>query len=253
MSEDELDNLYSVKPNGFTAMRGKLAAAAKRRGDAAAAERISAARKPTTAAWVVNRLVLQQNNTKQRLKDLGEKLRAAHADMDAESIRGLSTEQRRLLDELTQSAFDTAEIDGPSAALREDVANTLQAAIADADVNAKLGRLDKAERWSGFGTFGAVGPTATSKGKKPPPEDQDKLRNNLAAAEHAKAAADKALSERRKELTTARKQHDEARRSLHAAERALDEAGKAYDSAQQASRDAAASVKDAKAQLRRQR
>jgi hypothetical protein len=43
---------------------------------------------------------------------------------------------------------------GPSAALRDDVADTLQAAIADPNVTARLGRLTKAERWSGFAEFG---------------------------------------------------------------------------------------------------
>ena len=122
----ELDELYCAKPSDFTALRGKLAAAAKQRGDPATANRISAAHKPTTAAWVVNRLVLQRKETKQRLTDLGDRLRAAHADVDAERIRGLSRERRHLVDELTRAAFNIAELNNPSAALREDVANTLE-------------------------------------------------------------------------------------------------------------------------------
>ena len=58
MADDELDTLYWVPPDAFTAERTKLAKAAKQRGDAAAAKRISAARKPTTAAWIVNRLAI---------------------------------------------------------------------------------------------------------------------------------------------------------------------------------------------------
>ena len=71
-----------VKPEEFTALRTKLAAAAKKRGDTAAAKRISAARKPTTAAWVVNLLAHSNEDVKQSLTDLGERLRAAHAAMD---------------------------------------------------------------------------------------------------------------------------------------------------------------------------
>ena len=48
---DELDELYEVKPEEFTALRTKLAAAAKQRGDGDTAKQITAARKPTTAAW----------------------------------------------------------------------------------------------------------------------------------------------------------------------------------------------------------
>ena len=56
---DELDELYEVKQDEFTALRTKLAAAAKQRGDTDTAKQISAARKPTTAAWVVNRLACE--------------------------------------------------------------------------------------------------------------------------------------------------------------------------------------------------
>ena len=167
MADAELDELYAAKPEDFTALRTKLAAAAKKGGDADAAKRISAARKPTTAAWVVNRLALGDKHVKQRLADLGERLSAAHAEMDGERIRVLSTEQRRLVDELASAGFEEAALADPPAALRDDVTGTLQAAVADPDVAARLGRLAKAERWSGFGEFGdtAMVFTATRGGK----------------------------------------------------------------------------------------
>ena len=87
MADDELDELFRVKPEEFTALRTKLVAAAKKRGDAAAAKRISAARRPTTAAWVVNQLVRSNEDVKHSLTDLGERLRAAHAAMDGAAIR----------------------------------------------------------------------------------------------------------------------------------------------------------------------
>ena len=89
----------------------------------------------------------------QRLTDLGERLRAAHAGMDGGRIRELTAEQRRLIDELVRTAFKESELN-PTAALRDDVTTTLQAAIADPEVAARLGRLTKAEQWSGFGEFG---------------------------------------------------------------------------------------------------
>ena len=121
MAGDELDELYTVKPEEFTALRTKLAAAAKKRGDAAAAKRISAARRPTTAAWVVNRLVGSNDDVKHSLTDLGERLRAAHAAMDGAAIRELSAEQRSLVEELARAAFEGADVANPSATLREDV------------------------------------------------------------------------------------------------------------------------------------
>ncbi|MDT5167686.1 MAG: hypothetical protein QOD02_1005 [Mycobacterium sp.] len=70
MADVELDSLYWVQPDAFTTQRTKLVAAARQRGGAAAAKRISAARKPTTAAWIVNRLALRHKDAQQRLADL---------------------------------------------------------------------------------------------------------------------------------------------------------------------------------------
>jgi hypothetical protein len=70
MADVELDSLYWVQPDAFTTQRTKLVVAARQRGDAAAAKRISAARKPTTAAWIVNRLALRHKDAQQRLADL---------------------------------------------------------------------------------------------------------------------------------------------------------------------------------------
>ncbi len=147
-------NSTQSSPRSSRRCAPKLAAAAKKRGDAAAAKRISAARKPTTAAWVVNLLVHANEDVKHSLTDLGERLRAAHAAMDGAAIRELSAEQRSLVDELARAAFEGAEVPNPSATLREDVTATLQAAVADPDVAERLGRLAKAEQWSGFGDFG---------------------------------------------------------------------------------------------------
>ncbi len=261
---DELDELYEVKPEEFTALRTKLAAAAKQRGDVDTAKQISAARKPTTAAWVVNRLALRDQNTRTRLAGLGERLKDAHAAMDGEVIRALSAEQRRLVDDVARAAFEEAELADPTAALRDDVTATLQAAIADPDVASRLGRLTKAERWSGFGEFGdtAMVFTATRKatGRKEPAEQpkrddkrddkREKARAAVAAAERAKAEADAALTELQSDLATARMRRDDARRRLRDAEDALTAAEDAYDKGKQASRDAAAVVKEAKAALR---
>ncbi|BBZ39835.1 hypothetical protein [Mycobacterium conspicuum] len=250
MADDELDSLYCAQPDVFTAQRAELSAAAKRRGDDAAAKRISAARKPTAAAWMVNRLVLRDNKTRQRLSDLGDRLRDAHAAMDGERIRNLSAEQHKLINELARAAFKSAGVTNPSSAVREDVTGTLQAAIADPEVRARLGRLTKAERWSGFGGFADAAPASTKTRREPKLE---KLRAAAAAAERAKTEADDELSARQADRDAARRGRDEALAGLREAERALDAAEKRYDRAKQASRAAAASLKDAHAQLKRAR
>jgi hypothetical protein len=284
MAVDELDELYTVKPEEFTALRTDLAAAAKKRGDAAAAKRISAARRPTTAAWVVNRLVGSNDDVKRSLTDLGERLREAHAAMDGAAIRELSAEQRSLVEELARAAFDGADMADPSATVREDVISTLQAAVADPDVAERLGRLAKAEQWSGFGDFGATTAVLTSarghdrskaarpsqrpsderqreKGRRPSEDAKDakdaketaERKAALAAAERAKGDAENALSDRQSDLAVARLRRDEMRKRLSDAEGALAAAEGAYAEAKQASRDAAETVRDAKARLTQSR
>lgn len=268
----ELDELYAARPEDFTALRTKLAGDAKRRGEAEAAKQISAARKPTTAAWVVNRLALGDDDVTRRLKDLGARLRDAHAAMDGERIRELSTEQRRLVHDLVRRAFEEAELSDPTSALRDDVTGTLQAAVAAPDVADRLGRLTKAEEWSGFGEFGdtaiVFSPASRRKPEpkpapaetKPEPRDekeaaarreQQQARAALAAAEKARAEADDAMSELQSDLAAARLRHQDAKRRLQDAERALAAAEDSYALAKQASHDAAAVVKEAKARVRR--
>ncbi len=288
---DELDELYWAKPDAFIALRTKLSSAAKRRGDREAARRISVTNKPTTAAWVVNRLVIGRREARQRLADLGDRLRAAHAAMDGDQIRDLSAEQRKLIDELTRAAFDAADLNNPSAAIRDDVGATLQAAIADPDIRSALGRLTRPERWSGFGAFGDAASVTGARGGKrksrpgqastpPAPqkpdtdgraagahtavrerenrlraarEQQEKLEAAVAVAERARSEADDAMSERRAGLAEARSALERARQRLRAAERDLGVAEHGYGEAQQASRAAAEVVRETKAQLKQAR
>lgn len=244
---DDVDRLYGVDPAEFTGLRAELVIAAKKRGDPDAARSIGAARRPTTAAWVVNVIVRVDDTAISRLDELRERLRAAHAAMDGNKIREMSAVQRTVIDELVRTGFAAANLTHPSAALRDDVVGTLQAAVADPDVAARLGRLEKAERWSGFADFGtvtAVGPAAKPKTKpKTKPKSRPTPKPNsdeadLAAAsrrvEEARATADRALqkhdtatevlSTRAAALATARRRYEKVLESLNAAERAVNAA-----------------------------
>ncbi|CRZ14314.1 hypothetical protein [Mycolicibacterium neworleansense] len=258
--EDDLDALYRVRPDEFTARRNEFVAAARKRGDADAAKVIAAARRPTTAAWVVNLLALTDETMRQRLTELHDELRDAHAAMDGQRIRELSAVQRRLVQELARAGFAAARQD-PTPAMRDDVTATLQAAVADPDVATRLGRLSKPEEWSGFGDFGAssaVGARARSANgsvprtssppskKKPTPPDTgaiDEARRGreTAAAEvdAARAAHDDALAavaERRREVNTARRRYEKLLETLAAAERDIETAATQLNDAEQSAR-----------------
>lgn len=272
MADEELDSLYEVPPKEFTAERARLAAAAKERGDDAAAKRISATNKPTTAAWIINRLALRHADTRRRLADLGKRLRAAHESMDGGRIRELSGEQRKLIDELIRKALRAADLTQPSATVREDLTSTLQAAIADPRISERLGRLTRPEQWSGFGAFGDAAPEvvntssepakrqSTSMRKRPAKRSTDhnaeqrrreKLSAALATAERAKAEADDLVAERQAQRDAVQQRRDAAARALRAADQELKGAEKDYAKAEQAGRAAAKAVTEAKSRLKR--
>lgn len=275
MADDPLDQLYTVAPDEFTALRTRLAADAKQRGDAVAAKRITGARKPTMSAAVVNRLVHEVPEVTERLGDLGEELRAAHASMDGDRIRELSGRQRKLIERLTRAALEVSDIRSPTGALRGDVTDTLHAAIADPDVRSRLGRLAKAEHWSGFGDAEMVfaetpdkpvpkkavrNAESTESENEPenPPDRDDRERRRrseqaravLAAAQRAKADADDKMADRQSDLAAARRRVDDAKERLAEAEHALSEAAAAYEDAKRVSGEAGAVVKAAKASER---
>jgi hypothetical protein len=262
--EDDIDALYGVRPEDFTALRTQLAAAAKKRGDADGAKQIAAARRPTTAAWVVNALVRSDDSARVRLADLGERLRAAHASMDGARIRELSAAQRKLIDELVRTGFGATGLTDPSAALRDDVTGTLQAAIADPEIAERLGTLAKAERWSGFGEFGATSdvvaerPSAASPPKPREPaatsgptaaevraarKRQSAAATAVKAAQAAHADALEEAGDRLAKVKSARRRYEKLLESLSLAEDELNAADAEHESSAQAAADALAAAK----------
>ncbi len=145
--------LYTAPPHEFTRRRKELAAAARAAGDRETAQRITALRKPTRAAWVVNHLAHAEPGTAASLADLAAGLRAAQEARDGRRLRDLTARRRVLVDGLTDQAFSLADLPDPSPALREEVAATLAAALADPEVAGRLasGTLTRAATWSGFG------------------------------------------------------------------------------------------------------
>jgi hypothetical protein len=146
-------DLYGLDPQEFTDRRKTLAAAARAVGDAAAAKQISALRKPTRAAWIVNRLARADPGAAGRLASLAADLRAAEQARDGPRLRELSAARGQLIDALTGQALATAGVPDPPAGLREEVSATLTAALADPDVAAEFaaGTLTRAAQWAGFG------------------------------------------------------------------------------------------------------
>jgi predicted nucleic acid-binding Zn-ribbon protein len=220
VSDDVIRELYSVAPEQFVYKRSELADRARKNGDGALATAIDKLRKPTVGAWIVNAMVHHDPSIVESLTDLGDRMRTAQDKLDAGELRELSGERRKLIDKLTADAFKHADRKDPPAALRDEVNGTFDAAIADEDVAARLGRLQRAEQSYGFGFLPTGSPKLTvvrgSKEDKPAPK-KSPAKPKVSAAEKRK---------RERALKTARDAFAKAEQALddaNQAERALND------------------------------
>ena len=218
------------------ARRGELVAQAREAGQAAVAKQIGALRKPTRSAWLVNRLVRADPEVTARLAALAAELR--DGGLDGGRIRELTVARARLVDELTRQALDG--LPAAPAAVREEVAATFDAALADPEVAANLGTLVRAAHWAGFGlapTPRRRRPAASCESQEPEPaepsaERERRHREKIISAERAVAEADRtadaanaaereledAVRRLEAELAQARQQLADARRQAYRAE-----------------------------------
>ena len=169
-----------------------FAAQAREAGESDVAKKISALRKPTRSAWVVDHLVRADPDVTGRLADLSGELQQA-VSADGARIRELTAARAKLVDDLTQQALKAARLASPPAALREEVTATLDAAIADPEVAGGLGSLVRAERYAGFGPVApgaAPPPPAKKTAKSTPPADaaEDRARRRQEKIETAERA-----------------------------------------------------------------
>ena len=242
---DATAELYQADPEAFMPRRAELVGQAREAGEAAAAKQIGALRKPTRSAWVVNRLVRNDPEVRDRLAELATELRGTGASMDGGRIRELTAARARVVDELTREAFD--DLPAPPAAVREEVTATLDAALADPEVATSLGTLVRAAHWAGFGLALPISgpisgdppapPAPAAKTKKsavaePSAERERRHREKIISAERAVAEADRAadvanaaeqqlqdaVRRLEAELAQARQRLAEARRQAYRAE-----------------------------------
>ncbi|MFN2518206.1 MAG: hypothetical protein ABR604_04040 [Jatrophihabitantaceae bacterium] len=153
-----IEELFSLDPAEFTQRRKALAGRARHDGDVASARAITALRRPTKAAWIINRLVRAEPDVASELCELGTQLGDAQRSLDGARLRELTQQRRQLIDAVARKAFDLGAPDDPPAALRHEVVSTLEAALADPAVAAQLttGTLRQSAQWSGFGESGTV-------------------------------------------------------------------------------------------------
>jgi hypothetical protein len=159
--DEAVAELYSADPEAFMPRRQELAARARAAGQASVAKQITALRKPTRSAWLINQLARSDPDATSRLTGLGDELRAAERSADGSRLRELSQARRQLLASLVKRVLEVSGQPTLTAAIREEITATFAAALADREVAEQLqqGTLVRAQWRSGFG--GANAPALT--------------------------------------------------------------------------------------------
>ena len=135
---DQLDaiaaELYALPPAEFTAARNARAGLAA----PPLAKRLKALRKPTVSAWAIN--LLARDGQLADAVELSAALREAQEDLDAAELARLGRQRRQLVAALAKQAVGLAEDAGGtlSAAARDDVEKTINAAVMDASAAAAV-------------------------------------------------------------------------------------------------------------------
>lgn len=252
-----VEALYAGDPGAFVAERDRLVKqlrAQKRRDEA---KGVAALRRPTVAAWALNRAARALPDDVEELLDAGQELRRAQEAALAGDASGLrtATERRRAVNRrLVAEALDALadQVSDPSG-YREELGATLDAASLDDELAQELrsGRLTRtAEPPSGLELFAGLEPPArrparSGGGRKRPAEApaerrEEELRELRRAAEEAAREADAAEEQLRA-----------AEEEVHQAEAALERARAAAERARDAAEQARAAAGGAAEALER--
>ena len=259
----EAERLYALDPEEFVAARDAAVKALRGDGKRSEAAAVAKLRKPSVAAWVVNRLARDESDLLEALLDAGAKLREVQlAGAAAAELRVAITAEAKALDALMRPAGRIAERSGSG---RETALararDTLHAAALDPDLadEVRRGVVVREQQAIGF-PLGAALPErparpaakpakdrATKAAREPEPEPvrDEVAEKRLQRAEAAAAAAgekldlaEQGLERASGELEEARSELARARRFLKAAETRVEGAERAAAAATRA-RDAA--------------
>jgi len=222
--DEAADQLYAASPDDFLAARTALAEQAKEAGDKALAKQITALRRPTRSAWLVNLVARAEPDRVTELVELGAALQEAQQAMDGDTLRRLSRDRRTLIDTLARRAGELARDRGyppPDGSIQE-VSQSLQAALGDPATAAQVqaGRLSSAVAYGGFGPDDLASTLAASMPARKKAKPNLTVVPDLAPDE----AADDDAAEAREVAREARAAADAARTAAEEAEEAADEA-----------------------------
>lgn len=230
-TEDQIDALYSLPLEDFTAERNALAKELKEAGDKDAAASVKKLAKPTLSAWVVNQLARREPELMQELISIQDRL----ADpSSASKLRELTGKRRELVTALKRAAGSVLEAGGHgSGSTLQQVSQTLLAGATEEEQQLLAqGRLTRDLSSSGLEQvwgLEAVDPGETD-------EQQEAERKARAEAEHATKQAAEAQQRASQLATEAERLKTSAEEAERAATAAREEAERLEDAAAAARR-----------------
>ncbi|MFL5871053.1 MAG: hypothetical protein ACJ75R_08215 [Solirubrobacterales bacterium] len=174
MPEDRLDDrlapLYREPPEEFVRRRDALAKELRDEGDRDAAARVKKLRRPSQAAWLINRLSADEPQRARDLVEAADDLAAAQQRMldeggDAGELRTAARGERDRIDDMLAAARRVAGKHAKpiSETVIERVAQTLQAVGSDAQLRDQLlsGRVETDHRAATIGLPASAAPRRT--------------------------------------------------------------------------------------------
>ena len=176
-SEERLDELYREHPEGFVARRDELAKGLRGDGDTDEAQRVKKLRRPTAAAWAINRAAITAPQEAKEFADASRRLEDAQAraleggDEEASEWRAAAARENEARTALADAAERGARDAGHPLSDRslELVIETLRAATANAELRDRVVR-GRVERERSAATLGAI--PAGRPRKRDPRSDQ---------------------------------------------------------------------------------
>jgi hypothetical protein len=167
-SDPRLDELYREHPQGFVARRNQLAKALRGAGEGDEAERVRKLRRPTVAAWLINRAALESPEQLKEFAEASRQLEDAQAQAlegkegAADALRAAVVRERDATSAIAGTAEKAARDagDAPSGHALELVGQTLRAAAVDPELRERVlrGRLEREQSAATLGTP-ATGPS----------------------------------------------------------------------------------------------
>lgn len=247
----DLDHLFSVPLDQFVQERNALARRLRSEGESESAEEVSAVRKPTISAWLVNQVARTHGDDMKHLTEAGETME----DVQRRALSGeagVNFEAARRMEDEAVSRLRAAALEvlpHASAATLERVTSTFRAGARSTEARATIrnARLVTDLDPVGFDAFSRFTPAA------PPTSDKAAEDASIHDLRERKKAADTSARATSAEADRADRSEREAIRKLEDAKKIAEKAGAEARSARRKADEAQALVERLASELNERR